>query len=52
MKPFAKRILALARAAALTMTTLPAVCGTEHHPLLHPGAISIRISIRCSYVSG
>ena len=29
MKPFAKRILALASAAAITLTTLPAVCGTE-----------------------
>lgn len=29
MKPFAKRMLALASAAAITLTTLPAVCGTE-----------------------
>ena len=29
MKPFAKRILALASAAAITLTTIPAVCGTE-----------------------
>ena len=29
MKPFAKRILALASAAAITLTTIPAVCGAE-----------------------
>ena len=37
MKPFAKRILALASAAAITLTTLPAVCGTE--PETTPGKI-------------
>ena len=29
MKPFAKRMLALASAAAIILTTIPAVCGTE-----------------------
>ena len=29
MKPFAKRILALASAAAITLTTIPAVCSTH-----------------------
>ena len=37
MKPFAKRILALASAAAITLTTLPAVCGTEQDAV--PGKI-------------
>ena len=29
MKPFAKRMLALASAAAITFATIPAVSGTE-----------------------
>ena len=33
MKPFAKRMLALASAAAITLTTIPAVCGTELEPV-------------------
>lgn len=32
MKPLAKRLLALASAAAITLTTIPAVCSTEISP--------------------
>ncbi len=33
MKPFAKRMLALASAAAITLTTIPAVCGSKLEPV-------------------